>query len=249
MANSQRLAPRNEADEGNFLKRHFLESRPILFGMLMFFASLLVFISLYGAPQNRTLVLTGHPGELSVKEMDGRYYVDVEALTQLANGSLSFRGNQIVLTLSAPTKTIPATNSAASQSTSSGFSKEFLRAAIEEMSVIREWRSSLINAIRQGYPVTEEWVATLRGQAQQNLRLVSVAASTESDRNANHLLTNEFNNIQKLSDRFVEANKSRTYVSPNALDNDPLDQKILSCAHSLAAMAASNQFVDDGSCQ
>jgi hypothetical protein len=63
------------------------------------------------------------------------------------------------------------------------------------------------------------------------------------------LLNNEFNNMKKLSDRFVEANQSRTYVPPTALDNDPLDQKILSCAHSLAAMAANNQFVDDGSCQ
>lgn len=249
MANSQKLARSNEADEGNSRKRHFLESRPILFGMLMFFASLLVFVRLYAAPQNRTLVVTGHPGELSVREMDGRYYVDVEELTRLANGSLSFRGNQIVLTLPASPISTPATSSAASQSTASGFSKEFLRAAIEQMSVIREWRSSLINAIRQGYPVTEEWAATFRGQAQQNLRLVSVAASTESDRNALHLLTNEFNNIKKLSDRFVEANKTRTYVSPNALDNDPLDQKILSCAHSLAAMAANNQFVDDGACQ
>ena len=249
MANPQRLVGRNEADEGNPRKRHLLESCPVLFGMLMFFSSLLVFVRLSAAPQSRTLVLTGHPGELSVREMDGRYYVDVEALARLANGSLSFRGNQIVLTLSVPPINTPATNSAASQSTSSGFSKEFLREAIEEMSVIREWRSSLVNAIRQGYPVTEEWDATFHGQAQQNLRLASVAASTESDRNALHLLANEFNNMKKLSARFVEANKSRTYVSPNALDNDPLDRKILGCAHSLAAMAASNQFVDDGSCQ
>lgn len=249
MANFQRFARSNEADEGNSRKRHSLETRVVFFLTLAFFSSLPIFVELYAAPQNRTLVLMGHPGELSVKEMDGRYYVDVEALTQLANGSLSFRGNQIVLTLSATPMSTPATNSAASQATAPGFSKEFLRAAIEEMSVIREWRSSLINTIRQGYPVTEEWVATFRGQAQQNLRLVSVAASTESDRNALHLLTNEFNHIKKLSDRFVEANKTRTYVSPNALDNDPLDQKILSCAHSLAAMAASNQFVDDGSCQ
>ena len=97
--------------------------------------------------------------------------------------------------------------------------------------------------------LTEDWIAGFRGQAQQNLRLASVAASTESDRNAERLLTNEFNNMKKLSDRFVEANRSRTYVSPNALDNDPLNQKILNCGHALAAMAANNLFVDDGSCQ
>jgi len=182
-------------------------------------------------------------------EAGGRYYVDVEELARVANGSIQFKGNQIVLTLSTPTLNTPAINSQASPSTASGFSKDFLRAAIEEMSVIREWRSTLITAIRQGHPVTEDWVASFRGQAQENLRLVSVAASTDADRNALRLLNNEFTNLKKLTDKFVEANRSRTYVSPNALDNDPLDQKILSCAHSLAAMAANNQFADDGSCQ
>jgi hypothetical protein len=180
--------------------------------------------------------------------MGGRSYVDIEALTRLANGSLSFKGNQIVLTLPAPVASAPASNLETGQSGAPGFSKDFLKAAIEEMAGIREWRSALINAIRQGYPVTEDWMGTCRAQAQQNLRLVSLAVSTESDRSALQLLTSEFNNMNKLSDRFVEANKSRTYVSPNALDNDPLDQKILNCAHSLAAMASNNQFVDDGSC-
>jgi hypothetical protein len=184
-----------------------------------------------------------------VVEMGGHLYVNIEALTRLANGSLSFRGNQIVLTLPAPGASTPATNLETSQLGASGFSKDFLKAAIEEMAGIREWRSALINAIRQGNWVTEDWVGTFRGQAQQNLRLVSLAASTESDRSALQLLTSEFNNMNKLSDRFLQANKSRTYVSPNALDNDPLDQKILDCAHSLAAMAANNQFVDDGSCR
>jgi hypothetical protein len=202
----------------------------------------------HAAPQNHTLVVTGHPGELPVVEMGGHFYVNIEALTRLANGSLSFRGNQIVLTLPAPGASTPASNLETNQPGASGFSKDFLKAAIEGMAGIREWRSALINAIRQGNSVTEDWVGTFRGQAQQNLRLVSLEASTESDRSALQLLTSEFNNMNKLSDRFVEANKSRTYVSPNVLDNDPLDQKILNCAHSLAAMASNNQFVDDGSC-
>jgi len=212
------------------------------------FCSLPLFIMARAAPQNRTLVLTGHPGELSVVEMGGRSYVDIEALTRLANGTLSFRGNQIVLTLPTDGTSAPPTNPEAGQPGASGFSKEFLKAGLEEMTVIREWRSALITAIRQGHPVTEDWVGAFRVQAQQNLRLVSLAMSTESDRNAQQLLTSEFNNMKKLSDRFVEANKSRTYVPANALESDPLDQKILNCAHSLAAMASNNQFMDDGSC-
>lgn len=249
MANSQKWAPRNQADQKDSRRPVLLRGRLALLLALAFFLGLPVLVKLFAAPQGRTLVLTGHSGELTVMEMGGRYYVDIEALTRLANGSLGFRGNQIVLTLSAPATDTPASNPEASPSTTSGFSKDFLKAGIEEMSVIREWRSALTNAIRQGYPVTENWAASFRSQAQQNLRLVSVAASTDADRNALRLLNNEFNNMKKLSDRFVQANQSRTYVPPTALDNDPLDQRILGCAHSLAAMAANNQFVDDGSCQ
>jgi hypothetical protein len=220
---------------------------PILL-ICVIFCSLAVFVVGHASPQNRTLVITGHPGELLVVEMGGRSYVDIEALTRLANGSLSFRGNQIVLTLPAPAASTAPSNPETSQAGASGFSKDFIKAGIEEMAVIREWRSALLNAIRQGYPVTEDWVASFRGQAQQNLRLVSLAVSTDSDRNALQLITNEFNNMKKLSDRFLDANRSRTYVSPNSLDNDSLDQKILNCAHSLAAMASNNQFADDGSC-
>ena len=225
-----------------------LRRRLFIVPVFLFLGSLPVFVMVHAGPQKRTLVVTGHPGELPVVEMGGRSYVDIEALTRLANGSLSFKENHIVLTLPAPVASAPANNLETGQSGAAGFSKDFLKAAIEEMTGIREWRSTIINAIRQGNSVTEDWVGTFRGQAQQNLRLVSLAASTESDRGALQLLTSEFNNMNKLSDRFVEANKSRTYVSPNALDNDPLDQKILNCAHSLASMASNNQFVDDGSC-
>lgn len=216
--------------------------------LFAFLCSLSVFFGVRAAPQNRTLVLTGHPGELSVTEIGGRSYVDIEALTRLVNGSLSYRGNQIVLTLPSLRAGTPPANLEAGQSGASEFSKDFLRAAIEEMGVIREWRSALKNAIGQGFPVTENWADNYRARAEQSLRLVSLAASTDHDRSAFELLTNEFHNMRKLSDRFVEASKGRVYVSPRSLDDDPLDQKILKCARSLAAMAANNQFVDDGSC-
>jgi hypothetical protein len=221
-----------------------------LFIVLIFlpFCSLLALVMVHAAPQNRTLVVTGHPGELPVVEMGGHLYVNLEALTRLANGSLSFKGNQVVLTLPAPGAKPPATNLEPSQPGTSGFSKDFLKAGIEEMEVIREWRSTLKNAIGQGFPVTENWVDNYRARAEQSLRLVSLALSTDYDRSAFELLTNEFRNMRKLSDRLVEAGKGRVYISPKSLDDDPLDQKILKCARSLATMVANNQFVDDGSC-
>src|SRR5262245_4418170 len=194
--------------------------------------------------QNRTLIVTGHSGEAAVAEMGGHSYVEIEALARLVSGSLNFNGNQIILTL--PGSAASASTSV--QASSSGFSKEFLRAGIEEMAVIREWRVTLRNAVQRGYPITEDWVGAFQARAEQSLRLVSLAATTESDKSAFQLLTNEFNNMKSLSGRFLEANRSRTYVAPESLDNDPLDQRVLSCARGLAAMAASGQFTDDGSC-
>jgi len=196
------------------------------------------------AQKNRTLVINGHPGEVVVIERDGHAYVDIEALARTTNGSLSFNGNQILLTLPGAVAPAPATT----QPSASGFTKDFIRAGIEEMAVIREWRSTLRNAVQRGYPVTEDWINGYQARAEQSLRLLSLAATTESDKSAVQLLTNEFNNMKNLSDRFVEANKSRTYVPPESLNNDPLDQRILNCARALAAMAASGQFANDGSC-
>ena len=40
-----------------------------------------------------------------------------------------------------------------------------------------------------------------------------MAATTDSDRNADQLTSNEFDNMKKLSDRFVAAHASRNYTS------------------------------------
>jgi len=214
--------------------------------LALLFCSPFLVLTLAGQQHPRTLILNGHSGELAVVEMGGHSYVEIQALAQLANASLSFNGNQVLLTLPGS----PADSSAASggQPAPTGLTKEFIRAAIEEMSIIREWRSTLTNAVQRGYPVTEDWISRFRDQARMSLRLVGVAATTDSDRSAFQLLTNVFNNMNKLSDPFLEANRTRTYISHEALNNHPLDQRILNCAHSLAAMAASGQFMDDGSC-
>ena len=200
------------------------------------------------AQQNSTLIVSGQPGQTQVLQINGRSYVDIEALARLTNGSLGFKGNQITLTLPGAAASAPSTAAAPSQPAPTGFSKEFMRAGIEEMSVIREWRSALLNAVQNGYPVTDAFVASYRGQAATSLRLASVAVSTDSDRNAFQLLSNEFDNMQKLSNKVLAARQNMNYLSPDALKGDPLNQQILSCARSLASMASSGQFQDDGSC-
>jgi len=199
------------------------------------------------AQQNGTLIVSGQPGQAPLVQMSGKSYVDVETLARLANGSLSFKGSQITLTLPAADTT--ATVPSESQPSTSGFSKDFIKAGIEVGSTIREWRAALMSSVQNGYPVTDDFLAGYRRRASTNLRLASVAVSTDSDRSAFQLLSNELDKMQQLSNQVLDARQNMSYMSANALRDDPLNQQILTCARSLAAMAASGQFQDDGSCR
>ncbi|MGB7434490.1 MAG: hypothetical protein WBQ61_20705 [Candidatus Acidiferrum sp.] len=98
-------------------------------------------------------------------------------------------------------------------------------------------------------PINDQWLGTYYAQARESLRLASVAISTDSDKNAYPFLVHEFNNMKSLSDQYVQITKNMDYIAPTALQNDPLNQRFVACAHSLSAMASTNQFIDDGSCQ
>ncbi len=201
--------------------------------------------------QNPTFVIKGRPGSVPVIQMNGRAYVEIEALARVSNGSLSFAGSQIVLTLPNDAATASAAAAVAPAPTAAsppGFSKGFMNAGIEEAATLREWHTALASAIQNGYPVTSDMLMSYRLQATTNLRLASTAMVTDSDRNAYRLLSNEFQNMAKLSDKYVAARANMTYISPDALQNDSLNQRFVACGHSLGAMAGSGQFVDDGSC-
>ena len=178
--------------------------------------------------------------------IDGRSYVDLESLAHIANGTLGFSGKQITLTL--PVGGTASVATPPSPPANSGFSKQFLRAGIEEMALIREWRSALVNSIENNYPIQEDWVESYRGRASTSLGLASVAASTDSDRSAVQLLSNELDNMKALSVKLLAERKMMHIVSPETLNDDPLNQNILTCARSLASMAVGGQFVDDPSC-
>ena len=58
-----------------------------------------VIISAQSAPHPQTLVVNGQAGKTTVVQVNGRSYVDVEALAQIANGTVAFKDNQITLTV------------------------------------------------------------------------------------------------------------------------------------------------------
>jgi hypothetical protein len=190
-----------------------------------------------------TLAVTGHSGTTALVQMNGRSYVELEALTRLIGGSLSYKQNEVTLTLPAAPEEAPAAEA------TQGFSKPFVQAGIELMSVIREWRIGIVNAVKGNYPISADWVSAQQRTAERSLRLASVAASTDDDRRGVPSLTAEFKNMQKLSDRIMATRRKATYVPPRSLDNDPLDQQILACAHSMATMLENNAFHDDANCR
>jgi hypothetical protein len=210
-------------------------------------AALLILLTLalsLAAQQSNLLLIAGQPGSAKVIQVDGRKYVEVEGLVRLTKSSISLSGNQIILTLPGSN-----TDAAPPATSATGFSKDFVAAGMETMAQIREWHAALKNAIDRSIPLGEDWLTANRAQAQQALRLASLAASTDADKNAYPFLSNEFNNMRQLSDKYLQMSKSMTYIAPGSLDSDPLDQKMRACGHSLASMATANQFVDDGSCQ
>lgn len=197
-------------------------------------------------PQTKAAALTvltvkGYSGQAPVIQANGKSWVEVESLARLTNSTLSFQANQITLSL-------PASGAVPASTQTDRLSKEFLRAVIEEMSAIGAWRTGLANAIQSGSPITQDWADSFRRTADNRLALASTTVTTEPDRNLLLLLRSEFSNMRVLSDRYVAMHNTQTFVSPDSLDSDPLNQQIQNCAHGVASLTASGQFVDVASC-
>jgi hypothetical protein len=196
--------------------------------------------------QAGTLAIAGQTDQAALVRINGKSYVDIESLARITHGSIRFQGSQTVLTLPASAGTPAA---AALPSRPPDLSAGFLSAEIEAMTQIREWRAALANAIQNNYPVAGNWVDPLHRSADAKLQLAVAAATTGPDQKAVELLKNEFTNMQQMSDQFLAMHAKAANIAPDSLDKDPLNQKILDCAHALASMAATKQFQDEGSCR
>ena len=100
------------------------------FGTTLFLAVLLIVPALASCRAEQvpqTLIVNGQPTHISVVQLNGHSYVDLEALARAAN-----------------------------LTSNSEFSKGFMRAGIEQMTIIREWRTALANAIQNQFPITDD---------------------------------------------------------------------------------------------
>ncbi len=198
--------------------------------------------------RKRTIVVNGHTGEALVYRIDGRSFIELEALAQIGNGSLSFRGTEIHLTL--PTAAaVPG--AAATAAAESRMSTEFMAAAIRDLALIKDWHTTLAQAVQRGIPGDGSRLVVFRDRAAEGLRLATVAAANSADRNALQLLSNHFTQVDNWTRKLVQERKTMStgkYAISNALDNDPEYQQIASCSEFLGKTLPGGQFEDNASC-
>jgi hypothetical protein len=225
--------------------------RNLIYGLILSVIFTTLAIAQTGA-QSRVVVINGHNGEIIVYQIDGRSFVDLESLVRVANGSLSFQQNQIVLTIPAAQQTASPQAIASSQPVNTGMSDAFMKSAVQTLAVTRDWTNTLAWAAQHGVPGDGSRLFTFRDRASESLHLTQVAASTQSDQNALQLLTNQVNAVQSWNNTLVAQRKSmdtgQYSMTPNSMQSDPTYQKITACSTFLSTMLPSGQFQDNGSC-
>lgn len=199
----------------------------------------------------RSLIVSGRVGNAPVVQLNGRNYVDVDALARITNSSLSFAGNQLTLTFGAAGEGAPSAASPTSSSTEpeNKLSSGFMRAGIEAIATIREWHSALAIAIENSYPVTRVGLARYEGQATASLQLAEAAATTSADDQGVPLIENAYQKMKKLSDKYLGMRANMTYIAHDALSNDALNQSLVACVKAVSGMSSGGQFANETACQ
>ncbi len=216
--------------------------------ILVFVLALSAILAAQTGVKKRTVVVNGMGGEVLVYEIDGRQYIDLAALAQIANGSLSYQGNQIVLNVPAASHEPPPQQASGPGS----MSNNFMGAAVQALAAIKQWRLAMAYGITKGIPGDGSQIAILRDKAAEATRLAKVAVANDSDSSAMQLLNNQFNFVMKWYEKLVQGRKQMNTgnysMSQDALANDSLYQKIASCSDFLNTMIPGGTYSDDGTC-
>jgi hypothetical protein len=112
----------------------------------------------------RTLVVNGHTGTAMVYTISGKAYVDLETLVRIGNGSVGFSGDKIIVTLTADAH-------ASKQQPAPGMSNDFMKAALQDLSTIKEWSTTLAHAIQRGVPGDGSRLVVFHDRAADQLKL------------------------------------------------------------------------------
>jgi hypothetical protein len=204
---------------------------------------------LFAQSTNKSLVVNGKITGASVRQINGRLYVDLEALAQATNAVFTVEPRRVVLTIPPADAAAVATDDSAQNSQK--LSRDFSSAAISALAAMREWRVAVRAMILYGLAVSETWVQAYHQQSMDALQQAAVVASTDADKNALQVLRNEADMMTSWANQ-VEADRQQLngakVVDPNALKDDPTLAKIQKCSQFLNSMVLSGSFNDDPTC-
>ena len=204
---------------------------------------------LFAQSTNKSLVVNGKITGAGVRQINGRLYVDLEALAQATNAVFTVEPRRVVLTIPPADAAAVATDDFAQNSQK--LSRDFSSAAISALAAMREWRVAVRAMILYGLAVSETWVQAYHQQSMDALQQAAVVASTDADKNALQVLRNEADMMTSWADQ-VEADRQQLngekVVDPNALKDDPTLAKIQKCSQFLNSMVLSGSFNDDPTC-
>ena len=220
------------------------------FRFALYLASVLALSGmLFAQSTNKTLVVNGKTAGAGVRQINGRLYVDLETLAQATNAVFTVEPHRVLLTI--PPSDAGAVATDDSTQNSQRLSRDFSSAAISALAAMREWRVAVRAMILYGLAVSDTWVQAYHQQTLDALRQAGVVASTEADKNALQLLSNEADMMTAWANQVdvarQELNGART-VDPNTLKDDPTLAKIQKCSQFLNSMVLSGTFNDDPTC-
>lgn len=199
---------------------------------------------------SRSLSINGHTGNVTIYQIDGRSYVDLESLVRTGNGSMSFKGDQILLTFPGPDGDSIAAH--AQGSADGNLTAQFMTASVKTLAILKDWTNTLAYVIQRGVPGDGSRLVAFHDRGSEALHLATVAASSASDHDALQLLTNQFNTVSAWSDKLAGERKNmdtgKYSISADALKNDDTYQKITACTRFLNKMLPSGSYQDDYAC-
>jgi hypothetical protein len=210
-----------------------------------------------GTPQGttKTLIVNGKSSGAVVREIDGHTYIEIEALARATNGIVTIEATRVLLTI--PVGSTVVTSAAgvppnvAPTPVERGLSVDFKRAAIAELSEMREWRGAIGAMITYGLAASDQTASDYHDRCEDGLNQASVSVATDADGRAMQLLKNQFTNMTAWANQILAERKAlngaRT-VSPSAQQNDRALQNITACGRFLNTMIVSGNSADDASC-
>jgi hypothetical protein len=228
-------------------------------GFVLSLVSLLMAQTAPAPAPRKALVVNGKTLDEAVVQVDGRSYVDVEALAQATGGAVTIEAGRVVLVL-APAPSVPPAPEAGAGGTvpaavpatlPDAMSRDFMRTAVASLAEMREWRGAAGAVVTFGIPVTGSWPQDYRDRVENSLEQVTVAASNGADRDALQLLQNEEGNLRDWADQVIGARQALNAaqsIDPNALQNDKTLQKISACGDFLNSMIVSGTYSDNANC-